>query len=283
MSNINNFIVVSDSYGYGAMAVVAYAMATNSWVFLADRSNIDQIDSILSGRTINKLLIYGDVNSEVADTLSKYNPDVINTGDRFSDNVEIVKKYSQVGSISQVLLSNGEFIEKEIMQGKNTLLFTGDENVPDVITNYIKSSNIQIGILIGNELMGAATNIRQTTGINVMVKFARSARERTSGTTDTEGLDLFYIIPLNTEPPAKVKEVENTPTPAPIVESKTNQTDMPEQTTLIQIPPGNTHTITGNAISEKETSTSNPLIIGLVIGLCLIVGLVLLGLILTRK
>jgi hypothetical protein len=72
-------------------------------------------------------------------------------------------------------------------------LFTGRENVPPKIAEYIKSSEIEIGVLIGNELIGAATNIRQSTGINVMVKFARSARERTSGVSPVEGLDLFYI------------------------------------------------------------------------------------------
>jgi hypothetical protein len=193
LPNIRNFIVVGDSYGYNPMAVIAYSISTNSWVFLANRGNIDEIDSILANRNVDKLLLYGYVDSEVTDTLSKYNPEIINTGDRFQDNIDIVKKYSKVGSISQVILSNGEFIEKEIMQGKNTLLFTGRENVPNVIAEYIKSSDIQIGVLIGNELIGAATNIRQSTGINVMVKFARSARERTSGVSPVEGLDLFYI------------------------------------------------------------------------------------------
>jgi hypothetical protein len=191
--DMTNFIVVGDSYGYNSMAVIAYALETKSWVFLADRSNIGEIDSILNSKTIDNLLLYGYVDTEVTDTLSKYNPEIINTGDRFEDNIEMVKKYSELGSISQVLLSNGEFIEKEIMQGKNPLLFTGKENVPDKIATYIKSSNIQIGVLIGNELIGAATNIRQSTGINVMVKFARSAREKTSGVAPVEGLDLFYI------------------------------------------------------------------------------------------
>lgn len=193
LPEVNNFIVVGDSYGYNSIAVVAYALETNSWVFLANRGNVDDIDSILSTREIDNLLLYGYLDSEVTEVLSKYDPEIINTGDRFEDNIEIVKKYSGVGSISQVILSNGEFIEKEIMQGKNPLLFTGRENVPDKIAEYIKSSDIEIGVLIGNELIGAATNIRQSTGINVMVKFARSAREKTSGVSPVEGLDLFYI------------------------------------------------------------------------------------------
>ncbi len=193
LPEIKNFIVVSDAYGYNPMAVIAYALETKSWVFLASRSNIGEINSILESRTVDNLLLYGYVDSEVTETLVQFNPKVINTGDRFEDNIDIVKEYSKLKPITQVILSNGGFIEKEIMQGKNALLFTGTDNVPVKIANYIKESEIKIGVLIGNELIGAATNIRQSTGINVMVKFARSARERTSGVSAVEGLDLFPV------------------------------------------------------------------------------------------
>ncbi len=193
LPGIKNFIVVGDSYGYNSMAVVAYALSTNSWVFLANRVNIDDVDSILRSRGVNNLILYGYVDSEVTESLLKYNPEIINTGDRFEDNIQLIKRYSQVGSITQIILSNGEFIEKEIMQGKNALLFTGKENVPPKIAEYLKSSEVEIGVLIGNELVGAASNIRQSTGINVMVKFARSSRETTAGVAPVEGLDLFYI------------------------------------------------------------------------------------------
>ena len=128
----------------------------------------------------------------------QYNPQLIKTGDRFQDDIEIVKEYSKIKSITQILLSNGEFIEKEIMQGRNALLFTGEDNFPDNIASYIKDSNIEIGVLVGNQNIDVATKIRQTTGINVMVKFARSARERTSGVSATEGLDLFPVPVSNT-------------------------------------------------------------------------------------
>lgn len=193
LPNIKNFIIVSDAYGYNSMAVIAYALETKSWVFLASRSNLDEINSILNSRTVDSLLLYGYLDSEITETLSEYNPKIINTGDRFQDNINLVKEYSKIKPITQVILSNGGFVEKEIMQGKNALLFTGVDNVPVKIADYIKDSEIEIGVLIGNELIGAATNIRQSTGMNVMVKFARSARERTSGVSAVEGLDLFPL------------------------------------------------------------------------------------------
>jgi hypothetical protein len=91
------------------------------------------------------------------------------------------------------VLTNGEFIEKEVMGGTEPVLFTGKENVPDQIAEYLRNSDIEVGVLIGSDLIGAATNIRRTTGINVIVKFARGARIPGSAISPVEGLDLFYL------------------------------------------------------------------------------------------
>jgi hypothetical protein len=193
LPDINNFVVVSDSYGYNVIAVAPYAVVSDSWVFLANRVNIAEIDSILQNRDVDKVIIYGHVDREVRDTLEKYNPETINSGDKFRDNTEIVEKYLDIKDMNQVLLTNGEFIEKEIMSGNEPVLFTGRENVPDQIRDWLKESDIQVGVLVGNELVGAATNIRRSTGISVMVKFARGARAPSAGVSTVEGLDIFYL------------------------------------------------------------------------------------------
>jgi len=193
LEDIDKFIIVGDSYGYNAIAVVPYAKITNSWIFLANRINVYEIDSILSGRNIENIIIYGFVDREVRDILSKYDPEIIDTGDKFEDNIEIAKRYLEINPLKQTILTNGEFIEREIMAGSEPVLFTGRENVPDQIRDYLKQSDIEVGVLIGNDLVGAATNIRRTAGISVMVKFARGARSQTSGIAAVEGLDLFPL------------------------------------------------------------------------------------------
>ncbi|HKL23616.1 MAG TPA: cell wall-binding repeat-containing protein [Candidatus Nanoarchaeia archaeon] len=193
LENINNFIIVSDAYGYDAIAVAPYAILTNSWVFLVNSQNANEIDQILSERNVEKILTYGYLDREIRDTFQKYNPETINTGDKFENNIGIVKKYLRLKNTKQVLLTNGEFIEKELMTGKNPILFTGNENVPEKISEYLKNSEIEIGVLIGNDLMSAATNIRRNTGISVMVKFARGARSKSEGISAVEGLDLFPV------------------------------------------------------------------------------------------
>jgi hypothetical protein len=193
LDDIENFIVVGDSYGFNAIAVAPLAVKTRAWVFLSNRFNINEIGAILSRRDIDSIIIYGYVDREVREILEKYNPDIIDNSDRFKDNIEIVERYLEVNPTRQIVLSNGEFIEKEIMKGLEPVLFTGRENVPDQIRDYLKDSDIKIGVLIGNDLVGAATNIRRSTGVSVMVKFARGARTQAGGIAAVEGLDLFPL------------------------------------------------------------------------------------------
>ena len=61
----------------------------------------------------------------------------------------------------------------------------------------MKTSDIQVGVLIGNELVGTATFIRREVGISVFVKFARGSREGGAAVSQVEGLDIFYLPTYN--------------------------------------------------------------------------------------
>jgi archaellum component FlaF (FlaF/FlaG flagellin family) len=197
--NVNKFIIVDDAYGYNAIAVAPYAALNKDYVLFADRRNIDDIVSLLQGKTLGELIVYGHVDREVKAALAQFNPLIINKEDRFDNNVEIVKLYqekykAQHGDINkQAVLSNGEFIEEEVMSGAEPVLFLGKQNVPDQIKNYIADSGLEVAVLIGNQYVGAATNIRRQIGISVFVKFARGARIPSGPISPVEGLDLFYV------------------------------------------------------------------------------------------
>ena len=108
LSGINNFIIVDDSYGYNAISVAPYAAISNSYVLFADRDNVNDVEDFLDDVGVNELLIYGQVDREVTATLEKFSPEIINKeGDRFENNVEIVKKYRERNAAKQVILTNG--------------------------------------------------------------------------------------------------------------------------------------------------------------------------------
>jgi hypothetical protein len=150
--------------------------------------------SFLSTRKVDSIIIYGHVAREVTNALKPYNPEIINyDGDRFANNIEIVKRYQKIKPTKQAIFTNGEFIEKEIMSGVNPVIFIGIYNVPEIVQNYIKNSDLEVGVLIGNELIGTATYVRRQTGLSVFAKFARSARAPESAISPVEGLDIFYL------------------------------------------------------------------------------------------
>ena len=193
-TNTENFIIVDDSYGYNAISVAPYAVISKSYVLFADRGNINEIVRFFEGRNIKKLIVYGNVDRQVRDALARFNPEIINKdGDRFLNNIEILKRYQEIKHSKQAILTNGEFIEKEIMSGTEPVVFIGTNNVPDVVREYIKSSDIEIGVLIGNELVGTATFVRRQLGISVFVKFAQGARSPKGAISQVEALDMFYL------------------------------------------------------------------------------------------
>ncbi len=194
LDDITNYVIIDDRYGYNAVAAAPYAVVSNSYVLFANEDNIGEIDDFLSTRTVDSVLIFGQTDREVRSVLDVYNPEIINdNGDRFSNNVEITKRYQAINPSAQVILTNGEFIEKEVMSGSQPVLFIGNDNVPSVIADYIQDSDIQVGVLIGNELVGTATFIRRQVGISVFVKFAQGARQPQGSISQVEALDLFYL------------------------------------------------------------------------------------------
>jgi hypothetical protein len=173
LPDITNFIVLDDSYGYNAISVAPYAVKSRSWVLFADHENIDEISGLLDGRTVDNLLIYGRVDRQVNDSLSIYNPEIIDYGDRFDNNIAIVKKYQDIAEVSQIVFTNGEFIENEIMSGREPVLFIGTNVIPEQTVNYLNRSGIETGVVIGNALTDAASMITARTDMHVFIKFGQ--------------------------------------------------------------------------------------------------------------
>jgi len=190
-NNIKKFIIVDDAYGYNALSASSYAVLDKYYVLFANERNIGAIDSFLAGINPEKIIIFGQVDEAVKTRLARYSPETINQGDRFDNNIEMVKKYMEVKPSKQVLMSNGEFIEASMMAGDNPVLFIGKGTVPAQVSDYIKSSDIQVAVLIGNELINSATAIRRQLGISVFVKFAQGSRTPTGPIATVEDLDKF--------------------------------------------------------------------------------------------
>ncbi|MBD3260064.1 hypothetical protein GF371_05580 [Candidatus Woesearchaeota archaeon] len=193
-SGARNFIVIDDSYGYNAIAVGPYAAITDSFVLFVDEDNIFDVVDFLDRNSVDDLLLYGNLERLVKEEMEKYNPDVIDTGNRFDNNIEIVKSFKALREAKQVLFTNGEFIENELVSGgngKEPVIFVGRDNVPDQIINYVKNSDIEVGVLIGNELTYTAKILKDQADISVFIKFGKGTAG--SDPKDIRELDKFAL------------------------------------------------------------------------------------------
>jgi len=194
LPEIRDFIIIDDSYGYDAISVGPYASVKNAYVLFVNRNNLARAESLLERRQVDSLVVYGNVQREVLSAFEQYNPIVINEGDRYDNNLRIVDLYLNiVPNKRQVILNNGEFIERQLLQGNDPVVFIGTLNVPEQVRRYIADKNIEVGVLIGNELIGTASTIRRQLGINVFVKFAQSARIPGGTIAQVEDLDRFAL------------------------------------------------------------------------------------------
>ncbi|MCX9076196.1 MAG: cell wall-binding repeat-containing protein [Candidatus Methanoperedens sp.] len=187
-ASTKKFIVVDDSYGYNAISVAPYAAKNKYFVLLANKQNIDEFYSFLKNNGVDSLIIYGYTDIEVRTKLTEFNPETINRGDRFENNLEMVKRY---GSSQQIILTNGEFIEEEIMSGREPVLFLGRESVPDQVIEYVRDSDIKTGVVIGNELADAAHQLKEETNISIFLKFGQGFGS--GGFAEVKALDMFPV------------------------------------------------------------------------------------------
>ncbi len=186
------FIVVDDEYGYNAISVASYAARSKSWVLFANRNNIDEVYAFLSERNVESILIYGHVDRAVNEKLGEFNPEKIDNGNRFDDNIAIITKYLGIVQSKDLILTNGDFIEATIMSGESPVIFIGVDTVPPQVIEFLKSTQIRLGMVVGNDLISSAKVLKDSTGINVIIKFGQG-RKNTGGTTLVEDLDKFYL------------------------------------------------------------------------------------------
>jgi len=194
MTGTKNFIVLDDSYGYNAVSVGPYATLTNSFVLFADENNIADVVDFLDKNGVDNLIVYGTVDRLVRTALQKYNPDVIDFENRFDNNLEITKRFQKKKIATQVLFTNGEFLEDELISGGNgrePIIFVGKDNVPPQVIDYVKNSDIDVGVLIGNDLTYTAKTLKDEADISVFIKFGKGTAGESYKTV--EALDRFVL------------------------------------------------------------------------------------------
>ena len=176
-NQINSFIVMDDAYPYNILSVAPYALTTKSYVLFVNDGNLDAVYNFLSQNADN-ILLYGRMSNKIQEQLSIFSPDVINTGNKIGDNIEIVKRFEKEKSPTQIIFTNGEFIEPSFFNNEFPVLFIGTTNIPSDVMEYIYQSNAKAGVVIGYDLYTNAKTIRDATGMRIFLKYGQGREEQ---------------------------------------------------------------------------------------------------------
>ncbi|MFN7991407.1 MAG: hypothetical protein U0R44_04595 [Candidatus Micrarchaeia archaeon] len=214
-SGASGFIVVDSAFSDSALSVMPYAAFKRYYVILADKNNIADVKSIVSGK---KVLIFGYVDQAVRDALAPMSPEVIGKGeDKFEDNVLIAKRHLEESGSGRALVVDGTFIEESMAQPDMPVILSG-RLVPEVTYGFIKDSvrdgRLKSVMLLGNDLTAPIYDARQkmikefsAEGLNrtfgITVKFAQVIPSAGSGVLN---LDTFRMPAY--KPALEIKDVQ---------------------------------------------------------------------------
>ncbi len=194
----DKFIVVKDVFGYDAISVAPYAHLTKSWVVFTNKNIASQVYALLKTQNAKSVLAYGHLGRESSIAIKSFNPTIINTGDRFSDNLKIAEMFEQLEPTKSIIVSTGEFIEQDIMTGANghsPVLFTGQNKIYPGFTDFLNKYDIKFVTIIGNGLIPIGTQIRAMTNkkVAVFVKFGQGFTGGVRKTGQVYALTVFEL------------------------------------------------------------------------------------------
>jgi hypothetical protein len=201
LANASRYVIVDPIYGYNAIAAIPYAQLTNAYVLFADEKNTDKVLLFLRSQKIDSLLLYGQLDEDLTERLAVLGPEVINKGNRYKDNIEILKKYLTHNPQPQLVLTDGSIIENELMHaGKNgeATLLIGKDVVTDDVINFVKNNHFRSAVLIGNHLSQSAKRLKDATGLPVFIKFGQGITRGTIA-EPVKALDTFPLPIINLE------------------------------------------------------------------------------------
>jgi len=201
-SGARRFIIIDTSYGYNALSVMPYAAITDAFVIMADKNNAQDVAEFLEGADPLSVIQYGYLDDEVKEAIGDYITETIDTGDKYLDNLEIVKRYRAKRNTKQVVMADGSMLEFGIAKGEDPIVLIAPI-IPDSVYNYILNSDISTIILVGGDLVPAVDNMRQRLlndgkEVSVFVKFGKATPGLDKGIT---ALDIFPLpsYPLDLE------------------------------------------------------------------------------------
>lgn len=182
---VEHVFITDERYPYNAVSLAPYAIQQDGFVLFPDALDVEDTVSLIERKDV-PVTTYGIMDPAVMEALRLFDPEVIDEGGKFDNNILLVRRFLEENPIEQVALTNGEFLEESLITDFNPVLFLGTTNVPRQVEAFLAESRIENAVVIGNALADTASELKRTLEtahdkkISFVVKFAKTPRVRES-------------------------------------------------------------------------------------------------------
>ena len=198
-NEIQLIIVTDPSYSYNLVSLLSYANLRNGYIVYVDEENQNkQLDFIEEMKV--PVMLYGINSNSFKNRLTEkgISYSEINTGDKYSDNIEILNKYhNEGGERKSIIFTDGTILEASINTGVEPVVLISSV-IPQVtmngVRNLVAQEKINFGTLIGEEYISSVTYLRRQM-VNEFGEGSFSAMLKASRSQGTEmvPLDVFRL------------------------------------------------------------------------------------------
>ncbi|VVC01435.1 Uncharacterised protein [uncultured archaeon] len=91
-------------------------------------------------------MVYGSLGANLSTPYSSV--DIISTGSKFSDNLQILRRYADKKPVRSLLFASGKVFEKSMVIGGLPLALIGRTEVPPALGQWIKDNQVRSGVVV---------------------------------------------------------------------------------------------------------------------------------------
>lgn len=209
-------IIVGNQYGQDALSIAPLAAVKKSPVFfIGGQQDAESVVSSIESGGYSSVLLYGPIARQIPQALLDRLPNKrsIDTGNRYSNNLQAVSEFLQASPTTQVMFVSGRTFEKSMVDTTFPLILAGRSDVLAETSEFLTAHGITAGVVFvgDSDIVDGVTKLRsQTPGLSLFAKFGEGFTGARGGnvpqplqifplpspTINLEIVNISYNIPL---------------------------------------------------------------------------------------
>lgn len=193
-SNVRKFIIVDEGFGYNAVMIAPYAVRNSYYVLFSNKQNNDKIIKVLETKQATDVIAFGYINQELANRLKAFAAEFINKGTKTENNLEIAERMLNCATTKQIILTDGSFIEKSLIDRDYPIIILEEDELQQEIISFVRNKGIKTGVVIGKNVIRTAKELKSKAEMDtVILKLGEGIANTENSFAAIEPLKLYLI------------------------------------------------------------------------------------------